>query len=250
MEDQGILSIADIPDSALKRADQRALKSTLCLSEPVIDRAVIRESLDSLIFPLFFIDYESVSLPVPPHNGTKPYQQVVFRYSLHILEDPFADVRHEEYLHTDSDLPTRSLVNSMREHVGNKGSVIVWNATFEKTRNKEMGEAIPDAKEFFDDMNSRLYDLMLFFKPDASFRDSRFKGSASIKKVLPVVVPDLKYTDLEVQEGQSASRIWRNIFLDGSNMGGRSGELVASLREYCKLDTLAMVEIYRSLYSL
>jgi hypothetical protein len=246
LEDAGILSALDIPVNRLSRADQKRILENLRLQAPVVELDGISSILQELKYPLHFLDYESISLPVPAYDGTKPYQQVVFQYSLHVLDHPDAEPQHFEYLHLDPTHPTKPLTAALQRDMRPDGSVIVWNETFEKTRNKEMGFQYVDSASFYESLNDRMFDLMSPFKKDL-YRDARFLGSASIKRVLPVLVPGLTYTDLEVQEGQSASRLWRNIVLDGSDMNGRSAEVLIALREYCRLDTHAMVAIYRAL---
>jgi len=246
LEDLGVLDAKEVPETLLTRKDQRLIWETLRLTAPDIDRPSIAAALQNLAYPLHFLDYESVQLAVPAYAGTRPYQQVVFQYSLHILEKPNAPAIHREYLETSPHLPTKAFSESLRRDIGDYGSVIVWNESFEKTRNKEMGLMLPEFSQFYDNLNSRVYDLMIPFK-QGHYRDARCKGSASIKKVLPVLVPSLTYKDLEIQEGQSASRLWRSIVLDGNDIDGRSADILQALREYCKLDTFAMVEIFRAL---
>ncbi len=73
------------------------------------------------------------------------------------------------------------------------------------------------------------------------------KGSWSLKAVLPTVAPDLDYGALgEVQEGMAAGRAYFENIEKQTNPKRRQ-ELIGSLREYCKLDTLAMVRLARFL---
>jgi hypothetical protein len=76
--------------------------------------------------------------------------------------------------------------------------------------------------------------------------DKDFYGSASIKKVLPVLVSELSYKDLAIQEGASAQRLWMETILDGKHEEEKA-QIMTDLIAYCKLDTLAMVQLYRVL---
>ena len=97
-------------------------------------------------------------------------------------------------------------------------------------------------------LNGRVVDLMTPFK-EKWYDDPRFEGSASIKKVLPVLCPELSYKTLGIQEGASAQRLWMEAILDGTR-DGEKDQILNDLIEYCKLDTLAMVEIYNKLRKL
>ncbi len=175
----------------------------------------------------------------------RPYAQYPFQYSLHILESPDAELVHKEYLHTEKSNPAESIVTTMQEHFGDKGTVIAWNMSFEKNCNDVLATFVPEAADFLSDLNERMVDLMIPFSSGA-YNDHRFKGSASIKNVLPVMVPELSYKNLGIQEGQAASRIWTQTVLDGKHDGDKE-EILSDLLKYCQLDTFAMVEIYRKL---
>jgi hypothetical protein len=216
--------------------------------EPVIQHDGIKKFLNDLQYPLYFLDYETMSGLVPYFDGHRPYQQVPFQYSLHVLQSPDADLEHREYLHRDNSDPARPLAEHLTKDIGNRGSVIVWYEGFEKSRNSELGEQMPEYKDAMEAINSRVVDLMIPFKSKLYY-DPRFGGSASIKKVLPVLVPDLSYKVLNIQEGGTAQRLWMEAVLDEKRTNEKD-QILDDLFEYCKLDTLAMVEIFKVLKNL
>lgn len=241
----GVTKLIDIPDD-FKLSDKQAMQVKVSrLDEPVIDRGKIKEFLGSLRFPLYFFDYETLSCLVPYFDGMKPYKQYPFQYSLHILDSPDAELRHMEYLHSENSDPCLELTAALKDHIGEAGSVITWNMGFEKGCNDLIGAMYPEHKEFYEKLNSRIIDLMLPFSKDY-YVDKAFMGSASIKNVLPVLVPELSYKTLGIQEGATAQRLWMETVLDGKHDDEKE-QILSDLREYCKLDTLAMVEIYKKL---
>jgi len=244
----GITSIDDIPESLeVSKTINNQLRAHRN-NGPIIDRQRIKQFLDSLEFPLYFFDYETMGSLVPQFNGMRPYVQYPFQYSLHVLDSPDAELRHEEYLHPDKSNPAEFLVAAMQSHFGQSGTVLAWNMSFEKGCNDRLAEFVPKAAEFLRDINERMVDLMVPFSGGA-YIDHRFRGSASIKNVLPVMCPELSYKDLGIQEGQAASRMWTETVLDDKHEADKT-QILSDLREYCQLDTLAMVEIYRELKGL
>lgn len=244
-EYKNITLINDIPGSLniSKRIDSQLVARRS--GGPIVDDMRVTEFLKSLEFPLYFFDYETMGGLVPYFDGMKPYGQYPFQYSLHILDNPEAELRHEEYLHIEHSDPSQPLVNAMESHFGSKGSILTWNMAFEKGCNKTLAEFVPESADFLNGLNDRIVDLMTPFSSGA-YVDYRFRGSASIKNVLPVMVPELSYKDLGVQEGAAAQRIWMETVLDGKNPDNRE-KILSDLLQYCKLDTLAMVEIYKKL---
>jgi hypothetical protein len=149
-------------------------------------------------------------------------------------------------LYTESGDPGPSLVKSLQSHIGPTGSVIVWYKPFEKTRNTELATRLPASKEFFESVNSRIFDLMeIFSKQHYVHKD--FKGSSSIKKVLPVLVPELSYGDLDIKEGGTASQAWKKL-VDGEYTRTEGDKIKEGLKKYCDRDTYAMYAIWRCLH--
>ena len=211
----------------------------------MINKKEIQEFLKTFKFPLYFLDYETLAGTMPAFDGVRPYQQVPFQYSLHILESPDAELEHKEYLHAENTLPVEHLLKKFKKDIGKKGSVVVWNQSFEKSCNVAMGEFKPKYAKFLEDVNNRIVDLMIPFS-EGWYVDKDFFGSASIKSVLPVLIPDLSYKDLNVQGGNSAQRIWMETIIDGKNKDDKK-QIMDDLIKYCTLDTLAMVKIYEVL---
>ena len=214
--------------------------------EPKFNKPEIERFLGELEFPLYFLDYETMSAVVPYFDGHRPYQQIPSQYSLHILDSPDAELRHKEYLHRDNSDPSLPIAQHLIEDIGDHGSIIAWNMGFEKSCNVTLGAINPEFADAMMAINERIVDLMIPFKPkNGWYSDARFEGSASIKKVLPVVVPALSYKTLGIQNGGAAQSLWLQAVLDGTRDDKEN--ILDDLLKYCSLDTLAMVEIYNVL---
>jgi len=248
LEDMGVKMIEDIPDDYDVPNSQVAQVAVTKSGERHIDKEKIKEFLGSLEYPLYFLDYETTSSVIPPFDGTRPYQQIPFQYSLHILESPDGELIHKEYLHTSNSNPVESLLKQLNEDIGAEGSVLVWFEGFEKPRNMEMGKMFPEYSKFLDNVNNRVVDLMIPFSRKW-FVDKNFYGSASIKDVLPVLAPSLSYKNLNVQEGSTAARLWKETFIENEDTGDKD-KITNDLLKYCERDTLAMVEIWKYLIDL
>lgn len=241
----GVEYIEDIPDSVSLTKKQKLQIEARLAKKPIVDVGAIRSFLESLSYPIYFLDYETFSSVIPPLDNLNPYQQVPFQYSLHRLDED-GTLTHSEFLHREASDPVPELTKVLKADIGKEGSVLVWYESFEKGRNEEMAEANPGASDFFLGLNDRIVDLMKPFSKNM-YVDARFEGSASIKKVLPVLAPELRYTDLEIQNGSVAQKAWmENVF----EAAEPDEKVFADLIEYCTLDTYAMVAIYRVLSDL
>jgi len=240
------LNIMDVPTD-FPLSDKQRVQVDIAQQNIVnINKEDIKSILDGLEWPLYFLDYETYSYVIPPQPRHKPYQQMLFQYSLHVLESPDAELQHFEYLLREQTEPVENIVMSLREHIkAEEGTVIVWNKAFETGRNKELANIFPKHADFLLSLNSRVYDLMEIFSKGLYLHPD-FKGSASIKNVLPVLCPELSYGDLVIQNGMEAVIQWHNM-TTGEFRGDHQELVYQALLKYCELDTFAMVRIWEEL---
>jgi len=242
--DAGILHIEHVrEDGALMKSTKkynqvRAHKT----QEPIINIDALKEELGKLQYPLYFLDYEAYPTAIPPYSGYRPYQQIVFQYSLHVVHAPDAEPQHFGDLILDGD-PSEKIAEQLRAHIGDTGNVVVWYKTYENCRNRELTQLVPKYKAFFENLIARTYDLMDIVE-DQHYVHPGFEGRASIKKVLPVLVPELSYEALDVQSGTDAIEGYRQT-TKGEIAGDEANAKREAMLNYCKLDTFAMVEIWR-----
>ncbi|ARU00881.1 DUF2779 domain-containing protein [Yoonia vestfoldensis] len=206
---------------------------------PFVDKVEIRAFFAQLKYPLHFLDYETFLSAVPIIDGYGPQEQLPFQFSLHVLQED-GRLEHSEYL-ADRPMKPDDLVKALRDAIQPTGSVFAWNKGFENTQNKNMGKQLPHAKDFLLDVVDRTVDLMDIFK--TGYVDVGFDGSTSIKKVLPVLIPELSYQNLKVKDGGEAMEAWGKMI--ALTESAEKNKMRQSLLEYCKLDTLAMVRIYQ-----
>ena len=127
---------------------------------PTIDLDGMRGELESLKFPLYFLDYETFSPAIPLFNGYGPFDKVPFQFSLHILHRPDGEPEHVEYLHMGRSDPTEAVINLLREHILPKGTIIAWNKSFEMDVHRRIAGRMPGHGPTIERMNSMFYDLM------------------------------------------------------------------------------------------
>ncbi|MFQ5420687.1 MAG: DUF2779 domain-containing protein, partial [Anaerolineae bacterium] len=245
LQDAGVLYLADIPADYPLTATQRAFVNFIVQEQINVDRAAIQQELDDLEYPLYFFDFETIDYAIPRFDGCKPYQQVPFQYSCHILQAD-GTLTHYDYLHTDRDNPQRPLAEALLTHIGETGRLIAYNIPFERGVLRHLAAQFPEYADRLTSMADRLWDQLPIFR--RHYRDYRFGKSNSLKSVLPVMAPELSYKLLDVQNGTQAQAVWEEMIGEGDT--AVKAQLADQLRAYCHLDTLAMVEIHRMLVAL
>lgn len=241
----GKISFKDLEHENLNPKYMEQIDFEINNREEKIDKDAVKQVLDSLEYPLYFIDYETCQYAIPEYEGTKPYQQIPFQYSLHVIKEPGAAIEHKEYLaEVDDDNLIRNFAESMIKDMPEDGSVIVYNKAFEATRNNEIGKLFPDLEDEMKRFNDNMVDLMVPFKNRDYYR-KEMKGSYSIKYVLPALYPDdpeLDYSNLPVvHNGFEAAHAFLSL---RDKTPEEQSEIRDGLLKYCELDTYAMVKIW------
>jgi len=244
---RGILDISDIPEDVALNGKQQIQKHCVVCGQPHIDQTEIKTFLKSLRYPLYFMDFETFATGIPIYDGTCPYQNIPFQFSLHVITKPGAMVEHYAYLAAGGDDPRPAFLSELRKSIGPKGSIVVYYDAFEKGRLKELAKTFPEYKDWIDIILDRIIDLNKPFKDFAYYHPQQL-GSASLKQVLPALT-DLSYDDLEIGEGTTASL----KFLEAA-FGNISNEECQKIRTdlltYCGQDTGGLIEILKKLQEL
>lgn len=218
--------------------------------KPYVDKNGLREFLDTLSYPLYFLDFETMQYAIPQFEGTKPYQQVTFQYSLHIKRSPDDPYEHREFLaDSDGSCPLPAAAQQLCTDIPEDVCVLVYNKTFECSRLKEMADIFPDLSAHLLNIRDNIKDLLDPFQAGYYYLPA-MNGSFSIKSVLPALFPDdpqMDYHNLpgSVHNGGEAMTIFPSI----KDMPTQEEKDAArkSLLEYCHLDTLAMVRVWERL---
>lgn len=240
--DNNQLSILDIPLDFKLSTKQQSQVESVRQEQVIINKPVIERTLSNLKFPLHFVDYETFPTAIPLLDNMSPHNHLVFQVSIHTLQEN-GELTHFEWLGKKIEQPAEML-QQMQDFTGLTGTFISWYAPFERGRNEDMMHWIPEHIDYLNYMNTHMFDLMDVFKED--YMDYRFHGSTSIKKVLPVLCPQFSYSNLAVQDGTMALDTWGRMITD-PNFNEDIEQTRKNLLDYCELDTLAMVEIYRVL---
>ena len=260
----GYLNMLDIPEEWITSKKHIIQRDALRFDKPYIDIEKIKAGIDSLEYPIYHLDFETMPCPVPRFKGEKPYMQSPFEFSLHIEREPGkCDKEKDNYIFLaktfDND-EREELVKALVKYIDpNKGTLFAQNVSFEKGRIKELAQIFPEYKDQLMKMYARGFDLLwlvntkMEFYKDLGFDEERaalpnyynkdLSGSYSIKKTLPVF-SDLSYKDLTVKNGTEAIVAYANY----NKMTKEEYSLYyEALRTYCQQDTWAMVVILNEL---
>ncbi|MBX3007641.1 MAG: DUF2779 domain-containing protein [Melioribacteraceae bacterium] len=238
----GIIKIKDVPNDYPLSSSQRIQVECEISKKTIIDKPAIKDFLSKIKYPVAFMDFETIMPAVPLFDCSRPYQQIPFQYSIHIQFKKNSPLIHKEYL-AEADLkidPRIGFIENLVKDLTGAETIIVYNQSFEITRLTETARDFPEYDQAIQKFIPRILDLMKPFQIK-SYYSPEMKGSYSIKKVLPALVPELNYNDLEISEGGIVSREFERLYYEIDQE--RISRVRKSLLVYCKMDTIAMCKI-------
>jgi hypothetical protein len=242
IQKEGIHDLRMVPDEQLNKVQLR-VKNASITGQPYFDKQGAVEELQKYPLPCHFLDFESIQFGVPIWEETKPYQQICFQFSLHTLKEN-GQLTHTEFIDLTGEDPSRRFAEALAYKCGqDQNTIFVYNSSFEKSRISELSEKFSDLAKTLDEINNRIVDLLPVVKN--YFYDPSQEGSWSIKKVLPAIDSEINYDYLDgVKNGNMAISAYQEAVIDGTSTNRRE-ELMNQLLNYCHLDTLALVKLWK-----
>jgi hypothetical protein len=236
--------------------DQFALRALYHLTEKECTMAVTAKEhkmrinaglgaeLATLRFPLCYLDFETLWPALPWFPGMRPYDHIVYQWSALLQQHPYAPLIPQEFLWEGLDDPRVPFVQSLLEAVAGARTIIVYNESFESSRIEELAKGFPQYESGLLDARNKLWDLLPVIR--RNLYHPAFCGSYSLKRVLPALVPQLSYDELEVQDGSEAGLAWVRL-LSARDKAERA-RLKQALLRYCAQDTVSLAYILRALH--
>jgi hypothetical protein len=241
----GILRLVDIPKDTRLTNRQAALVESARQGRPIINKTAIIKLFSQLKYPLQFLDFETISPCLPLWNLSSPYERIPFQFSLHIQNAPSSELVHHSFLAEDTTDPRPMLIDELINKIGERGSIVAYNSGFEIGVLKKLAERFPQYKESISRLFPRFFDLITPFRA-GDYSDYRTQGSASLKKIVPALIPQLAYDDLKIRSGDDASLIYEK-YAEGSLSDSEWRAHRSDLLQYCHRDTVTMPYIIEKL---
>jgi len=247
MYGSGILAIGEIPDDYKLNNKQRIQQACVASGEPHVDKEAIQDFLSSLQYPLYYLDFETIGPAVPSFDGVRPYQNIPFQFSVHVVKDEKSPPVHYSFLANSTEDPRPVLLVELQKVLGDSGNIIAYNKGFEEGILRDLAEAFPEYNDWIDQVCSRLIDLLVPFRNFDYYHPAQ-NGSASLKAVLPAIT-GRGYEGLDISDGQLASITFLAATY-GDMPEEEKQKVMSDLEEYCGRDTEGMIWIVERLREL
>lgn len=241
---KGITKLTDVPDDFPLTDNQEIQRRVAFTGQPHIDKPAIKAFLKQLQYPASFLDFETLGTAIPLFDETRPYMQIPFQYSLHIVWSPSARPEHHKFLAEGTDDPRPEFMRCLRGVLPTEGSVVAFNAQFELGRLNECSDLLPEFRPWVTGVKRRIVDLLLPFRGFRYYHLMQ-NGSASMKAVLPALTGK-GYDHLAIQDGTSASLQFLRATFGDVSLEERM-IIRKQLDAYCHLDTFGMIQIVDAL---
>jgi hypothetical protein len=205
----------------------------------------LKAELNSMKQPFYYLDFESVTTAVPLYKYTAPYTQLLTQFSIDKTDFAGNILDHYEYIADQTKDCRREITEKFIEYLGLEGSIITY-ANFERTAIFKLMDIFPDLSEKLSRIIERVVNLELVIRKN--YYNINFHGRSSIKRILPVLVPEMNYSYLEIKDGKDAAAAFA-LMAVGLYDSKKIEKTKYNLLKYCAMDTLAMVRIHQFLIS-
>jgi hypothetical protein len=187
----------------------------------------MKEELEDLMrswtYPLHFIDFETSAVALPFNQGRKPYEQVAFQFSHHVIHEDGSIEHANEFLMADvGAFPNFDFVRALKNALGDTGTIFrysnhentILNAIYIQLL--ESSESDKDAlMDFIRSISHAKNDSVEKWKGDRDmvdlcevykmfYFDPHTKGSNSIKAVLPALLRRSTFLQQKYQQAIGA----------------------------------------------
>jgi hypothetical protein len=242
----GIIALNDPRLSDLNELQERVV-TCFKTGERYINEELIQTALSGWKFPLVFLDFETINPAIPRYEECRPFEHVPFQFSAHTWQTPDAAITHKEFLHEYADDPRPSLISSLLEACGEEGSIVAYFGRFEAERIQALAAYSPKDHDALMKLTDRIVDPLPIIRE--TVYDNAFACSFSLKAVAPALLGEShSYDGMLVANGTAAQRAFEEL-ISSSTSASRKLILQDAMMEYCKKDTLVMVELVTWLFS-
>lgn len=239
LEEAGITSMKDIPESFDLTEPQRRVVDCVKSGEISVSPK-FQSALDSLKYPLCFMDFETFAPAIPWFSGMSPHNPIPFQWSVHRQEHRYDELQHFEFIAGDRSDPREDFIQGLTRVLAGAGNIVVFSKTFEHSRLSDLQRWLPEYALKIQMIKDKMWDLLVAIR--AHVYHPKFRGSYSLKDVLPAFLPELSYDQLEISEGISAGLAWTEMISTETPVAEKD-KIKTDLLAYCRQDTLALARL-------
>jgi len=238
-----INKVEDIPDTIELTPMQKIVKDCI-INDKIYINPNLKDDLQKIKLPFYYLDFESMMTIYPVYNNIAPHSQIITQYSLHKISDlNFKKIQHFEFIADPKKDCRKQLITKLIEDLQTEGSIITYS-DFEHNIILNLIKLFPELKDKIHNIADRIIDFEVILRNN--YYDKNFHGRTSIKKVLPVLVKNMNYDNLDIAEGGSASAHFAYMAMNMYSKE-KEEEIKKELLQYCRQDTLALVKIHQFL---
>jgi hypothetical protein len=244
LHDEGIETVDQIPSDFPLNGIQTRHREAVLQNEMIVDPG-LQSALAAYRYPIAMLDFETIAPALPVWNGYRPFDKVPVQFSVHTLSED-GEVSHHAYLAEGKGDPRPGMAEALVGALDGAGTVLAWNAPFEKECLGILAESSPEHAPALLEARDKIEDLLPVVRNHVYHPE--FRGSFSIKDVVPALLPDMAYDDLDVSDGQVASFLLERLLCRPEELSVDEREaLTQQLVAYCKHDTAVMVRLFEVL---
>lgn len=241
---QGLSSFNELPIEYLSSARMQAQLEANKTQQAYIKKEEFSQFMSNIHYPLYFFDIEAYQPAIPVFNETSPFQAIPFQFSIHYAPSKDAPLEAIEYITPPGEDGRENFLLAFIRATEKPGQILVFNTLLEKGILYQLGKLFPGYAKYVKDRMQRMVDVETPFRKDW-FYHPNMRGGYSMKSILPALVDNMSYKDMNVKDGVDAMIIYQQLITE--NDMDKKQQVIEDLLSYCRMDTLGLYNVYKKL---
>ena len=242
--DKGLMYFSDLVKVNELKPSHKIQIDTALNNRPHTDVKALKEYLSDIHYPLFFLDVEAFMPAVPLFKRNKPYQHLPFLFSTHKKISKDATIEHIDFIAETGIDPRKQFARALIEAHQGAETILIYDAKMENQIINALKNEFPELRDSLQTIQNKIKDLIIPFE-NKWYYTKNMKGSNSLKNVASSIDAEIDFGTLIVSHGTVALSQYEELQTETDLL--KILETRDALREYCKMDTWAMVKVYEKL---
>ncbi len=230
--DTNIKRIDQIDISTITQKEIRVQVKAAIEQKEQIYAEEVKTFLSNIKLPVCSLDVEVWMPAIPYYQGTKPFQQIPFLFSM--IHEDNSILKHYSYFKPIEEDLRKEFLEHILSATKEFNSILMFDKSLEETVLNQLAELFPEYRNDIAKLKSKIIDLAEPIRK-GNYYHPGMNGNFTLKSLAPVVSEASGFNELDIQSGISAMYIYESLLVQNTIETETTKQ---QLIDYCEMDAL------------